>query len=493
MKGKKLAALLLSMSLFASIVAGCGNSGKGTDNTGTGTGTGNNATTTTATDEVATIKWVTVGNGMPDNYDAWKKNINSYLGEKIGVNIEMEVIPWGDWDSRRSVLVNTGGDYDILFTNSGTYTSDVKLGAFMDISDLVKTSASDLYNYIPSDYWDASKVDGKIYAVPTYKDSSATQYFVWDEKLAKDNGIEVEKITSLKDLVEPMKKLKEATGSAPFILSSSGLEAIFGMSYDSMGSGLPAIGVKYDDETRTVVNVFEQKDIMDQLSVLHEMYKAGIINADAPTLAETPSYRPFFVAQGWSLAAKTTWGPNMGVDAVAIQWGDTIVSNETVQGSLNCISANTKYPEKCLEFLQMVNLDTYVRDAFYYGLENDNFKYTEDKKIERLNTDWSMAGYTQGTFFTVSQLATDEFNQWDEVKELNAKAKGSVLLGFSFDTSSVADELSNCIEIYRRYKSELLTGMAEPVSTVKEMIKEMNDAGLQKIIEEAQNQINASF
>lgn len=33
-------------------------------------------------EEVVTLKWVTVGSGMPTNYDAWLAKINPYLPRK---------------------------------------------------------------------------------------------------------------------------------------------------------------------------------------------------------------------------------------------------------------------------------------------------------------------------------------------------------------------------------------------------------------------------
>ncbi len=89
---------------------------------------------------MVTLKWVTVGNGMPENYDAWKANLDKYLEEKIGVHLEMEVVAWGDWDNRRNVMVNANDGYDIMFTNLGTYQNDVRIGAFLDITDLVQST-----------------------------------------------------------------------------------------------------------------------------------------------------------------------------------------------------------------------------------------------------------------------------------------------------------------------------------------------------------------
>ena len=88
-----------------------------------------------AEEEIVTLKWVTVGNGMPANYDSWIAQVNEYVGEKIGVNIEMQVIDWGGWEPRRNVIINTNEPYDIIFGNDATYNNDVQLGAYYEITD----------------------------------------------------------------------------------------------------------------------------------------------------------------------------------------------------------------------------------------------------------------------------------------------------------------------------------------------------------------------
>ena len=425
------------------------------------------ATSTAKTGEIVNLKWVQVGSGQPDNYKAWQENINKYLAEKIGVNIDVEVVSWGDWDSRRSTLVNTGGDYDIMFTNANTYVQDVKMGAFLDITDLLKDNAPKLLSSMPEDYWNAVKVNGQIYAVPTYKDSSMTFYFIFVKKLLEKYNIDVDKLKTLEDLTEPLTKIKNGEKTAPFILNKEGVSNSLAKNYDSMG--LPALGVKFTDSSKKLVPIFEQEDVMKELKLIHKWYKDGIINADAATLAEKPKYRPFSIEQGWSGAAKTVWGPNMGEEVVAVPWGDTLISNVTVGGSLNCISASCEHPDKALQFLELVNTDTYVRDSFFYGLEGD-----------------------EGSFFIVSPRDDVDFNQWDEVKELNAKAIASPVLGINLDVTDFEDEMVNCVEIYNKYKSELFTGTSDPEKVVPQMMEEMRKAGFDDMQKKAQEQIDAA-
>ena len=104
-----------------------------------------------------------------------------------------------------------------------------------------------------------------------------------------------------------------------------------------------------------------------------------------------------------------------------------------------------------------------------------------------------MAGYTQGTFFNVTQTDDVTFNQWDEVKKLNEGAKASVLLGFTFDPTNYADQIANCTAIFERYKSELLTGTVDPETAVASMMKEMRAAGFDDLMKAAQEQIDKHY
>ena len=262
---KKTVALLATAVLTCTALAGCGSSPGTPASTGTSESKPQESASqegtqeqTPASDpqEIVDLVWYSVGNGMPDNYDAWKANLDAYLEEKIGVHLDVQVVSWSDWDGRRNTIVSTNEPYDIMFTNLGTYSNDVSIGAFADITELVKSASSELYNFIPEDYWGATTIGGKIYGVPTYKDSSSTQYFVWDKELADKYGIDYDNIHTLADATEALTKLKEGENITPFILTNMGLDAIYGSRYDNIGTGIPALGVSYYGEERKVVAGF---------------------------------------------------------------------------------------------------------------------------------------------------------------------------------------------------------------------------------------------
>ena len=87
----------------------------------------------------------------------------------------MEVIPWGDWDNRRNIIISTNEPYDIIFGNGNNYLADINLGAYYDITDMLDANMPGLNELMPAKYWDAVKVKDRIYGVlPTRTARSAT-------------------------------------------------------------------------------------------------------------------------------------------------------------------------------------------------------------------------------------------------------------------------------------------------------------------------------
>ena len=288
---KRIIALLLAVVMVAAMFAGCQNSDANTTTPSTDESSAPSETTgdTTPADETTggtdgeypTLVWYLIGNSQPANYDAWKANLDQYLEEKIGVHLDVKIISYSDWDQRRSVVVSTNEPYDIIFTNFSTYKSDVALGAFADITDLLEATP-DLKAVMPEEYWDAVRINGQIYGVPAYKDSSLTNFFVWDTQVAEQYVPNYKDLHTLADLTDGVAAIYEGTGDAPIGMNKDGW-AVSENLYDSMSSGLPALGVSYTKGDNKVVAVFEQEDVMNDLKVLHQWYEAGYINSDAPT------------------------------------------------------------------------------------------------------------------------------------------------------------------------------------------------------------------
>ena len=501
---KKFLALLLASVMTLALLAGCGggtddktnepggSSPNTTDTDNKGGDTSDPATSDPASSDIPTITWYMVGGGQPSNIDSWTEKANAYLEEKIGVHINIQCITWGGWGDQRSVILQTNEPYDIMFTDSGSYASDVAMGAFADITDLIAETPG-ITDLIPSMYLDACKIDGRLYGIPAYKDTAMANYFTWTKEYVDAYYPDYANVHTLADATPAVKAIKEGTGEPPLLLNKDGISCVVGQRYDQLGmGGMGAIGVSYYDDSGKVVCTFEQPDVMDQLKVLYDWMQAGYINSDAATANEATGMCGVGISQGWPSAAKG-WGDNRGAEVVVSLFGDIVVSTDTIQGSMACISASSPHPVEALKVIELVSTDTKFRDMLYYGEEGVNFDYVEEdgiQKVHKINSDWTLAGYTQGTFKTVSpQEGTAPY--FDEVDEQNKNAISSVAMGFVFDKSPVADQIAACQAIFESYKGLIQTGTGEPESTVAKMMSEMRASGFDDIVNEAQSQLDA--
>ena len=470
---KKIIALLLACIMVVGLFAGCG---KKDDNT---------------------LVWYYVGNGMPENYESWSKAFNEYVEPKIGMKVEIQCIGWGDWTNVRSVTVQTGDDWDLIFTDAGSYYSDIDLGALADLTPYMD-QVPGLTDLIPQPYFDACKVGGKLYAIPAYKDSSMTDFFVWNKDSVEAYFPGYADAHTLAEVYEGLKAINAATGEIWGVSGSIG--AIDAHSHDGAALGRAGIGINVYGGTEFVA-MYEDEALLSQYRILHQMFQDGLINSDAATrTGEYDGPTVVGTAQGWPSAGVTVWGPNRGEEVVCVQYGDTLVSNGTIMGSMTGINASSDHVLEALKFIELVNTDSYVRDMLGYGEEGVQWEYTEaygEKRVHKIEgaPSWSFAAYTQGTFFNWTLTDDVETNYWvEEVQVQNENAIASPALGFVVDTTvevngkTVADHVNGFAATVTEYFNLFASGTADPDETVAEMMGVLRAADFDAVLAEINRQ-----
>ncbi|WP_339219155.1 ABC transporter substrate-binding protein [Paenibacillus sp. FSL W7-1332] len=492
----KFISTLCVLTLMLTALAACGGSKPASTTDGSQATPDTSKDSETTSKDIPTLTWWTIGGQVPNNFSKAVDAMNAYTAEKIGVKVDIKVASWGEWDTKMNTIVNTGEPFDIMFTNSGKYSKQVTMGAFADITDLVQSETPDLYKLIPEKVWEGTKIGGKYYSVPTYKDSALTQYWVFDDKYVQKYNIDINNIKTLQDLDKPLRDMKAGEGKSFYPLpmtQGEGLNGFFN-DYDDLTLGFPPIGVKADDAARTVVSVLEQPDVMANLKLLHQWYQDGIINPDAPTKTENDKGRPFFAAQAFP-GAEVSWQINDAIEKYnMVQHYGPIYTTGTIQGSLNAISANSKYKKEALKYLELVNTDPKLRNMLAFGeLGVDYNNVDGEKVIERTSDTWPLAAYTQGTFFNLAVTKGAPEDQWEQVKKLNDAATSSTVLGFALDITDLQTEVANCQAVWDKYKYELITGASDPETMVPKITAELKSAGMDTIMQAAQEQINNYF
>jgi putative aldouronate transport system substrate-binding protein len=444
-------------------------------------------------DAVPTLTWWQIGSTQ-SGFDQYLKIISDYTQEKIGVRLDIKQAGWGDAAQRFNTMINAGEYFDILFTDAGTYNRFVSLGAFADITDMLPAEVPALVNYVPDLLWSGVTIKNRIYAVPTYKDSAATIFQFWDNQIVSKYSLDMTN-PSWDKLDANLRKVKAGEGARyyPMVLARGENLFIF-QNYDSLMADLVPLGVRRDDAQHRVVNTLEQPDVVRILNHLHNWYSAGIINPDANMVDETPKYRPFFMAQAWP-SVSASYATSAGIEKyVPVQFIGPAYSTDSIQGSMNAISVNSRYKAEALKLLELVNTDAKFRDMLAYGIEGVHFHYVNNgTAVHRDRTDWPLVNYQEGSFFIETPEDTVPPGYWDEVRHLNETATPSVMLGFVMDLEPVQNETINCRNVWNKYYTDLKTGAADPAVTLPKVMAELANAGFDKVMAEAQRQVDAYF
>ena len=86
--------------------------------------------------------------------------------------------------------------------------------------------------------------------------------------------------------------------------------------------------------------------------------------------------------------------------------------------------------------------------------------------------------------------AGNNLTLWEETEEYNQTAIVSPGKGFSWNNASVVNEVTACNNVRNKYANALECGSVDPAVALPQFIKELEEAGVNRIIEEKQKQLD---
>lgn len=478
-KKMKVLALVLIGVLSLSSLTGCG---KGVDDV--------SKTEKVENQEPVELVWWLIGS-EPKDLKMVNDKINEYTKEKLNVTLEMRYASWGDYGTKLNKIIQSGENYDIAFGSSiNGYADFANKGYFADLTEVIPEKAPLLDEFIDDNLWKAMTINNQVFGVPTFKDSAQSQYWAWDKELVEKLDIDIEKIQTLEDLEPALIKIKEDNPSGyPLILAGSeGVNGFF-PAINNLDLFSTQLGIKFDDPTARVISAWEDEELVENLRTIHKWFEKGLINPDAATMTELPKYRPVFSAQGYP-HADADWSKTSGYPVISKMFFGPAYSTGTIQGSFQVISAGSKHIEEAVKVLELFNTDAYARNLLAFGIEDVHYKKTGENTIEVLNDAYQVPAYSQATFFNMYAIDPAPANKWTDLEKHMEKAFASPVLGFTFNSQPVQNEVAACSNIQEKYMASLMTGSVDPDETLPKLLDELNNAGYQDIKAELQKQID---
>ncbi len=520
-KMKRLTGMALSAVMAASLLAGC--SGKPAETAQTSAAqtqaqagqTQEQETTAAASQELVTLKWYMSINPVNPDTDKVIEELNKYTKEKIGVEIDYTVIANPDYKEKMPTLINSGDYFDICFTADWTtnYLQFAAKDAFMDISDLLPQYAKETYEFIPESLWKAVAVDGKIFGVPSYKEMGWQSGLFVNTDMAEEYGIDLSGVKTLEDYTDVLAVVKEkSTAAGQKVIGVSGMKFNLVEPYESL-SGQPTLPGAYRvaeynnfEGQEGVFNQYATQDYMDYCTLVRDWYNNGYLSKDPINYDSDIANRDNDFKNGNLFSYVISYAPG-AAEAEAAKTGhgvtfiplmNPLFATKNAMGGLLAVSSGSKYPEKALELINLLNTDVYVGTLIRHGIEGVHHTAVGENQVDR-TMGGTLDPADNGYDYTYGWQFGTPFNQkWDisypdNIEELfteyNASAITSPNNGFTLDNIPVEAEIAALTSTVQEYAPALEAGMVDPAENIPKFLKAMEDNGVNALLEEITNQL----
>ncbi|MBM7568651.1 ABC transporter substrate-binding protein [Paenibacillus sacheonensis] len=539
-KGSMLASsLLLSFALLA---AGCGNNGNN-GSTGENAGqTNNQDANQPANDQAAGNNQAANANsgnagaekpldpyevvmiypdGKQNDLAAVQTAMNDYLQKtypQMNMTVKLNPIDWGAYTDKLNLMMSSGEKFDLLWTaNWMNFETQVNKGALLPLDELVDQYGPDIKS-VEGDLLDGAKRKGKLYGIHVHQELGNPQGIALRKDLVDKYHIDLAPLASgeFKDLEPILKTIKENEPSVtPAVGPAFPLGAYFGSG--SMESIIGPVGLDQRDtnadNTYKVVDMYETPRYMELAKLTHDWYKAGYINKDATTpgvdIWKKIQAKTAFAAIGTDLEIVKDMAigkpshmdgksAQLGMDIIQVPMNIDRLHTSKLSATLQAISQTSKDPARAMMLLDLFYKDAKLLTLFNYGVEGTHYALnngqidlpqgkTKDNVGFYHDNQWQLGN--QMLNFTRLGEDPNKYQNYEQFNEM-VKSQSSPIIGFVFDSEPVKNELIAVGKVQSTYDPGLQSGQLDPEKDLPKMIDKLKAAGLDKIISEAQKQID---
>jgi len=467
--------------------------------------------------ETVVLDYYIVGAGDTDQRPLVEAAINEYIEPLIGANVVFHVIGWGDWASKSVTGIQAGEKMDIFFTADWYYYMQLTTeGLFTPLNDdngpngnLLEKYGQGILSSLNPAFITGTQIDGINYAVPTNKELTVPEGFLYNVALAEEIGFteaDAAKIKSYRDMEPWLEKAKAARPDEyPYL--TDGRDGFSPYPQD-LASGVNGqlINMKLSPDANgvwdeTVLSVMEQDSTKERMMILREWYQKGWIHPDAGlTTFDTSVYLnagQFFIEpmplKGNNIKAQEMMNASGNADLRLKEiYGQPKVNITThAGGSMLAIPAMSEHPVEAMKYINLLHTDPKVINMQLFGVEGTHWEKEADGRVNLINSAWYGAhagAWTVGN--TMLQLVT---NKEDPDKnrmliEYSNDAIDHVALGFRFRTEPIAAELTAVNAVFDGMNRALQTGYVDPAVELPKFVADLKAAGLDTIKAEVEKQ-----
>lgn len=494
-----------TLTLFGTLLAACGGSPSKEGTSPADSNNSKSAETEPAALPEVKLTWYFPGNWPQPDQNLVFAEVNKILKDKINATVDFKPFSFGDYDQKMQVVMASGEPYDIAFTSNwiNNYTQDVAKGAFLPLDDLLAKYAPQTFASVPKTFWDAARVNGKIYGVINQQISARSPHLAVSKKLADEIHFDINQFSGklnpdTLNQLEPYLQAAFKINPKRTAISATigGLTGDFFNLETIVGTQVPG-AVDYSDKSLKVVNQFETQQFKKYAALMRDWNAKGYLNAKQ--LISQDLGNPSEADSGFTIGGTFKPGGDVqdsvgrGYQVLEIPTVPPHLTTGGIISTMHAISRTSKNPERAMMLLELLNTDKDLYNLLNFGIEGKHYKLDADGFKEPGDAAQS---YTPNVpwMFATNYLAYIDKGMpktvWEDTKKLNAEAIPSNLIGFSFDPEPVKAEIAKTSAVFSEYSRAIELGVADEAK-YNEFLDKLKAAGSDKIIAEMQKQIDA--
>jgi putative aldouronate transport system substrate-binding protein len=453
--------------------------------------------------------------GMPDVVAA----LNQKLKGDLGVSVE---IGWSELNSKYPLVLAAGDGIDWLYTADWCqYTPQAVRGAFRELTlDMIQKYMPRHYAAVPKHGWEQTRVNGKLYMIPTSTPDRKVPVMLIRADLRKKYGIQpVTKLSQLEPYLAAIKKNEPSMipmnldngydlGQPFTALLNEITPPNTPIQISNNANGSPFFA-DYEDKARTVKSVGEEpyaSAFKKVASTMKAWYDKGYVNKNPfankvlsrDSFVQGKSAVAFANSQNVqeSLAKAAQAGFEVDIIPVLSRTGTYPADPFTNNGV--AIAASSKNVEKTLQFLDLIMEEPGYDYLVYFGLEGKNYVVTKDGKVglpEGVTADKNTYPPDAAGFWFTNKDIFKPLASWsDSYLSLRSSVKSmlfnSYFTGYTFAPDKVKTEVANLASVWTQYANPMYVGAVPNVnSAFVTLDKKLKAASIKKVSDEIRRQV----
>lgn len=442
-----------------------------------------------------------IGNEQPD-MDKVLAAINEVTMRELNMTFDIMQLGWGDYVDKQQLMLAGGDQIDILpvfFQNAISYINN---GFLVDMSDLIQEHGRGIIDFMGEDVATGGSVNGFLYGIPANKESASLSGIVMRKDIVDKYGIDVSAIHTYEDLTPVFEKIHAGEPGMNLLVGTNLIAQV--ESWDQLYDGFGVLSNGGQDTT--VVNMYETDEYVRRAKLIREWYKAGYIMLDAATTTESNSN---LMKAGNTFAYLSPIKPGFLVQEQKVTGYELVTAyienaNNLYSYSVNffnwAIAANSKDPVKAMQFLNFAYTNPEFMNLLLWGIEGEHYVFVDEAKTvidfpegaDATNNRYNLnIGWQLPNQFIAHVWNGNPPDIWEQYKAFNDSANKSKAFGFIYDSSKVQNELVALNNVADQFVDALATGSVEPDEVLPQLNQALYAAGLQKVIDEKQAQLDA--